>query len=142
MAPRGMIAVTTVLLCLILGLLGPAPAALGSSTGRLCCTRYNRKPVPFQRIKGYREQTTKENCHIEAIIFYTIRKNEICATRKDEWVRKTLELLSSKLKKMSQPGSAADDGTTKKSVKPSFNDGSGFLGSTAETFLNSTDSFY
>lgn len=25
--------------------------------------------------------------------FYTAKKLEICATRKDEWVRKTLELL-------------------------------------------------
>ncbi|XP_054452592.1 C-C motif chemokine 20-like [Anoplopoma fimbria] len=109
MAPRGMIAVTTVLLCFILGLLGPAPAALGSQMGKACCTRYNRKPVPFQRIKGYREQTTKENCRIEAIIFYTVKKNEICATRKDEWVRKILELLSSKLMKMSMTGSAAGE---------------------------------
>ncbi|KAA8587234.1 hypothetical protein FQN60_016096, partial [Etheostoma spectabile] len=93
MAPRGTIAMTTVLLCFILGLLGPTPAALGSHMGKACCTRYNRKPVPFQRIKGFREQTTKENCHIEAIIFYTVKKHEICATRRDEWVRKTLELL-------------------------------------------------
>ncbi|XP_042353367.1 C-C motif chemokine 17-like [Plectropomus leopardus] len=133
MAPKGMIAATTVLLCFILGLLGPAPAALGSNTGKLCCTRYNRKPVPFQRIKGYREQTTKENCHIDAIIFYTIKRNEICATRKDEWVRKTLELLSSKLRKMSKTGPAAGETTMKKG---------GFYIATTETFINSTESYY
>ncbi|XP_075953983.1 C-C motif chemokine 20-like [Anarhichas minor] len=115
MAPRGVI-VTAVLLCFVLALLGPAPAALGSRTGKACCTRYNRKPVPFQRIKGYREQTTEENCHIEAIIFYTVKKNEICATRKDEWVRRILELLSSKLKKMSKTGSAAGETSDVKKV--------------------------
>ncbi|XP_037312963.1 C-C motif chemokine 20-like [Pungitius pungitius] len=106
MDPRGRIAVTTVLLCFILALLGPAPAALGSQAGKACCMSYNRKPVPFQRIRGYKEQTTRENCHIEAIVFYTVKKNAICATRKDKWVRRNLELLSLKLKKMSKAGTA------------------------------------
>ncbi|XP_031137224.1 C-C motif chemokine 26-like [Sander lucioperca] len=132
MAPRGMIAVTTVLLCFILGLLGPTPAALGSHMGKACCTRYNRRPVPFQRIKGYREQTTKENCHIEAIIFYTVKKNEICATRRDEWVRKTLELLSSKLRKMSRTDSDAGE---------SNREAGGSFISTTEDFQNSTEAF-
>ncbi|XP_059200187.1 C-C motif chemokine 26-like [Centropristis striata] len=144
MAPRGVIAVTTVLLCFILGLLGPAPAAMGSRVGRACCRQYNRKPIPFQRIKGYREQTTKENCNIEAIIFYTVKKNEICATRKDEWVRKILDLLSLKLKKMSKTGSAAAETAMRKGAKPRFNDGSESFVSTTETLstLNSTDTFY
>ncbi|KAI4809220.1 hypothetical protein KUCAC02_018126 [Chaenocephalus aceratus] len=124
MAPRGMIAVTTVLLCFILGLLGPAPTALGSHMGNACS------------YKGYREQTTKENCNIEAIIFYTVRKNEVCATQKDEWVRKTLELLSSKLKKMS---SAASKTAMRKTVNPALkNDGGSFVSTTA-TFPHTTE---
>ncbi|XP_070701601.1 C-C motif chemokine 20-like [Pempheris klunzingeri] len=141
MAPRGMITVTTILLCLMLSLLTPAPAAR-SHIGKACCTRHNRKPVPFQRIKGYREQTTKENCHIDAIIFYTVKKNEICATQKDEWVRKTLELLSSKLKRMSKASSAAGETQMNKSVTPPFIDGRGSFFSTTETFPNSTEGFY
>ncbi|XP_029309666.1 C-C motif chemokine 20-like [Cottoperca gobio] len=140
MAPRGMMAVTTVLLCFILGLLGPAPAALGSHMGKACCTRYNRKPVPFQRIKGFKEQTTQENCNIEAIIFYTVKKNEICVTRKDEWVRRILELLSSKLKNMSKTDSAAGKTPVRKSVNPSFNAGSGTFVSTTDAL--STEDFY
>ncbi|XP_034039420.1 C-C motif chemokine 20-like isoform X2 [Thalassophryne amazonica] len=93
------ITVTTILLCFILGLLDSSAC---SRTGAACCTRYSRKPVPFQRIKGYREQSGHEKCRLNAIIFYTVKKNEICATRKDEWVRRTLDLLSSKLKKMSK----------------------------------------
>ncbi|XP_056277688.1 C-C motif chemokine 20-like [Pseudoliparis swirei] len=130
MAPRGMIAVTTVLLCFILGLLGPSPTALGSYLGRGCCTRYHRKPIPFQRIKGYRQQSVNENCHIDAIIFYTFKKNQICATQRDEWVRRILKLLSSRLKKMSRIGSAAGETA------------SGSFGRTTETFLNSTKRFY
>ncbi|XP_038574140.1 C-C motif chemokine 21b isoform X2 [Micropterus salmoides] len=141
MAPRGMITVTTILLCFILGLLSPAPAAC-SHMGKACCTRYNRKPVPFQRIKGYREQTTTENCRIEAIIFYTVKKIEICATQKDEWVRKTLELLSSKLKKMSKADSVAGETKMRKSVTSSFTDGSGSFLHTTDTSPNSTQSFY
>lgn len=41
---------------------------VGSHASSGCCTRYSRMPVPFQLIKGYREQTTMENCHIEAIM--------------------------------------------------------------------------
>ncbi|XP_067460745.1 C-C motif chemokine 20-like [Thunnus thynnus] len=141
MVPKGMITVTTVLLCLILGLLGPAPAALGSRSSRACCTRYTSMPVPFKRIKGYREQPATENCRIEAIIFYTVMKREICATRKDEWVRKTLELLSLKLKKMSKTDTAAGEALMKRHGNPSINDGSGSFLSTTETFLNTTKTF-
>ncbi|XP_033993945.1 C-C motif chemokine 19-like [Trematomus bernacchii] len=141
MAPRGMIAVTTVLLCFILGLLGPAPTALGSHMGNACCTRYNRKPVPFQRIKGYREQTAKENCNIEAIIFYTVMKNEVCATQKDEWVRKTLKLLSSKLKKMSKTDSAASKTAMRKTVNPPLKNEGGSFNSTTETFPHTTEDY-
>ncbi|XP_035526737.1 C-C motif chemokine 26-like [Morone saxatilis] len=140
MTPTGMLTVTTALLCIILSLIIPAPAAR-PRMGKACCMRYNRKPIPFERIKGYREQTTRENCRMEAIIFYTSKKNEICATRKDAWVRNILELLSSKLKKMSKPGSAAGE-TQKKSVNPTFNDGSGSFSSTTEAFQNITESFY
>ncbi|KAK5859817.1 hypothetical protein PBY51_021341 [Eleginops maclovinus] len=141
MAPRGMIAVTAVLLCFILGLLGPAPTALGTHTGKACCRRYNRKPVPFQRIKGYREQTTKENCNIDAIIFYTVTKNEICATQEDGWVRKTLKLLSSKLKKMSKTDSTASKTAMRKTVSPAFKNEGGSFVSTTETFPYTTEDF-
>nr|AGN52671.1 chemokine 20 [Channa striata] len=96
----------------MLGLLGPAPAT-GSQESKACCTTYNRKPIPFQRVQGYRAQTRKENCRIEAIILYTTKNMKICVTRKDEWVRKILVQLSSKLKKMSKTSSAARQTLTK-----------------------------
>uniref|UniRef100_A0A3Q4B7D9 C-C motif chemokine n=1 Tax=Mola mola TaxID=94237 RepID=A0A3Q4B7D9_MOLML len=120
MTLRGLITVATVL-CFALGLFGPNPAA-SSHIGKACCTRYNRKPIPFARIRGYREQTAMENCHIEAIIFYTNRNYVTCATRKDEWVRRALNLLSSKLKRMSKTGFAAGETERRKSVG---HDGSG-----------------
>ncbi|XP_036939837.1 C-C motif chemokine 20-like isoform X1 [Acanthopagrus latus] len=141
MTPRGVMSVA-VLLCFVLGLLSPASSAPGSINGRACCTTYNRKPIPFQRIKGYREQTTKENCRIEAIIFYTLRRTEVCATRKDEWVRIILDRLSSKLKKMSKAGPAAGENQMKKTVNPPISDGSGSYFTTTQTFPNSTESFY
>ncbi|XP_024921817.1 C-C motif chemokine 20-like [Cynoglossus semilaevis] len=127
MAAKDRTVVLSLLLCFILGSLSPA---LCSQTG--CCTRYNRKPVPFQVIKGYREQSAKENCHIEAIILYTVRNKEVCVTKRDEWVRNTLELLSTKLKKMSKESS----GPVMKRRSPS-NDGSGSFFSTTDT-----DSYY
>ncbi|KAM8849319.1 uncharacterized protein AB9W97_021088 [Spinachia spinachia] len=104
MAPRGSIAVTTALLCFILALFGPAPAASkfisshfhrfsirlkysryyncvcvcahGSHAGKACCKSYDRKPVSFQRIRGHKEQTISENCHIEAIV-YAVRTQRV-----------------------------------------------------------------
>ncbi|XP_076001275.1 C-C motif chemokine 19-like isoform X2 [Genypterus blacodes] len=133
MAPVIMVTTTTVFLCVVLGLLGPATTARARSS-RGCCTRYYREPVPFQIIKGYREQTIWENCRIEAIILYTIKKKEICATRKDKWVRKILELLSSKLKKMSKNRFAAGGATTKKPDNLSADGDSGDSFSSTETF--------
>uniref|UniRef100_A0A3Q0SB19 Chemokine interleukin-8-like domain-containing protein n=1 Tax=Amphilophus citrinellus TaxID=61819 RepID=A0A3Q0SB19_AMPCI len=115
---------TALLLCFILGILSPAPAACARSS-TACCTSYSRRPVPFNRIKGYREQSLKENCRIEAIIFYTVANKQVCATRKDEWVRKTLELLSSKLKKLSKSGSDGNKTEARKTGNPSVRDGSG-----------------
>ncbi|XP_029686235.1 C-C motif chemokine ligand 20 isoform X1 [Takifugu rubripes] len=67
-----------------------------------CCTRYSGKPVPPQLIRGYREHTAMENCRIEAIIFYTVQRKMVCANPKDEWVKKVLKLLSSKLRRLSK----------------------------------------
>ncbi|XP_030015833.1 C-C motif chemokine 20-like [Sphaeramia orbicularis] len=135
MAPRGMITTTTVLLCFVLGLLNPAPAASRSHTSRSCCTKYFRKPVPINRITGYMEQHREENCRIEAIIFYTVMKKEICATREDEWVRKILASLSTRLKKMSKDGKDEKENAIKKNRKEAFL-------TTTESFLNTTYSFY
>ncbi|XP_023267347.1 C-C motif chemokine 21c-like [Seriola lalandi dorsalis] len=140
MAPRGMITVTTVLFCIILGPLIPAPATCFPNS-KICCTRYRRSPVSIQRIKGYREQPVTENCRIEAIIFYMPNKIEVCATREDAWVRRALALLSSKLRRMSKAGSAAAE-AKKKSGNLSLNNGSGSFVNTTEMFLNNTESFY
>uniref|UniRef100_A0A3Q3E5U6 C-C motif chemokine n=1 Tax=Labrus bergylta TaxID=56723 RepID=A0A3Q3E5U6_9LABR len=82
-------------------ILHPCPFILLTSSGSLyspggssmCCTTFNRKPIPFRRITGYREITSKEICRKEAIIFSTIRKQEICTTQRDQWVRNLMVLL-------------------------------------------------
>ncbi|KAM6918974.1 C-C motif chemokine 8-like [Xenentodon cancila] len=105
MASRS-ITVATAFLCLMLGVLIPAPAD-SSHVSAGCCTSFNRNRVPFPRIKGYKEQTKNEHCNFDAIIFITINDNEICASKEDKWVRITLKLLSSKLKNMSRSESGA-----------------------------------
>ncbi|XP_014331491.1 C-C motif chemokine 20-like [Xiphophorus maculatus] len=100
MTPRSIIMIA-IPLFIIVGILIPAPAA-GFRTSKPCCTRYSKKPVPFQNIRGYREQLPTEHCRISSIIFYTINSQEICASPNDDWVKEALNLLSSKLKTMSQ----------------------------------------
>ncbi|XP_054888599.1 C-C motif chemokine 20 [Poeciliopsis prolifica] len=100
MTPRSIIMIA-ISLFITVGILSPAPAA-GFRTSKPCCTRHSKQPVPFENIKGYREQSTLEHCRISAIIFYTINNQEICASPNDNWVKEALDLLSSKLKAMSQ----------------------------------------
>ncbi|XP_038819156.1 C-C motif chemokine 20-like [Salvelinus namaycush] len=91
---------TILLLCCLVTMFSSTSAAYGPR--RLyCCVEYQEKPVPYQQIKGYQLQSSTEVCNIDAIIFYTVKNKKVCATVKDEWVRKALALLSSKLKKMS-----------------------------------------
>ncbi|XP_014856624.1 PREDICTED: C-C motif chemokine 20-like [Poecilia mexicana] len=100
MTPRSIIMIT-IPLFIIVGILSPAPAA-GYRMSKTCCTRYSKKPIPSENIKGYREQVTLEHCRINAIIFYTTNNHEICTSPNDDWVKEALSSLSSKLKAMSQ----------------------------------------
>lgn len=42
--------------------------SVGFRTSKLCCTRYSKKQVPFQNIRGYRQQLPIEHCRISAIM--------------------------------------------------------------------------
>ncbi|XP_060777746.1 C-C motif chemokine 20 [Neoarius graeffei] len=67
-----------------------------------CCVKYTRTPLDFNLIKGFAEQSSREVCRIDAIIFLTKRNKKVCASAKDEWVRNVLGRLSAKMKKISQ----------------------------------------
>ncbi|XP_046708089.1 C-C motif chemokine 20 [Silurus meridionalis] len=67
-----------------------------------CCVKYTRTPLDFKLIKGFAEQSSREVCRIDAIIFLTKRNKKVCASAQDEWVKNILARFSSKMKKMSQ----------------------------------------
>lgn len=131
---------TTVFLFFILGILSPAPAALGARRPA-CCTKYSRKPVTVELLRGYREQNDTGVCRIKAIIFFTDSKVKVCADPEEDWVKKALEFLSSKLKKMSKTAPAAGGTPRSKSEKPSFHSESVFFDTATESFLNDTETF-
>ncbi|XP_023121376.1 C-C motif chemokine 20-like [Amphiprion ocellaris] len=131
MAPTGILTLTAVLLCFMLGIFGPAPAALGARRPA-CCTKYTRKPLDFQVIRGYREQNDTEVCRIKAIIFFTASRAKVCADPKADWVKEALKFLSFKLEKMSKTGPAAS-GNPKSESDSFYNE--------TEPFLNDTDIF-
>ncbi|KAJ8011717.1 hypothetical protein DPEC_G00061140 [Dallia pectoralis] len=66
-----------------------------------CCVEYQIQPIPIKSIKGYRMQSSREMCHIDAVIFTTMNNREVCGNKNDEWVRKALDQSSKKNKKMS-----------------------------------------
>ncbi|XP_041658421.1 C-C motif chemokine 5-like [Cheilinus undulatus] len=140
MSARSLIAVTAVLLCIALGLVNPAQAARVSSRSIPCCTTFNKKPIPPKVVVGYRKIPATRTCRMEAIIFYTIKENVICARPEDEWVKPILELLSLKLRKLAKP--ATDETQTERSVTPAVHDGSGPFSSTTDINTDSTEGFY
>ncbi|XP_020390841.1 C-C motif chemokine 20-like [Rhincodon typus] len=66
-----------------------------------CCLRYSKKRLPFRLISGYVEQQSNEICDIDAIIFYTVGGQAVCANPDMVWVKMALKLLSKKLEEMS-----------------------------------------
>ncbi|XP_022046407.1 C-C motif chemokine 20-like [Acanthochromis polyacanthus] len=131
MAPTAILPVTAVLLCFMLGIFSPAPAALGARRPS-CCTKYSKNPLDVQEIRGYREQSDTGVCRIKAIIFFTASRTKVCADPEAPWVKEALKFLSSKLKKMSKTGPAAS-GTPKSESDSFYNE--------TEPFLNDTDIF-
>ncbi|XP_067850840.1 C-C motif chemokine 20-like [Heptranchias perlo] len=72
-----------------------------------CCVKYSMRPLPLRLISGYVEQQSNELCHIDAIIFYTVRGRAVCANPDNRWVKIAMRFLSKKLEKMSQEEQAA-----------------------------------
>ncbi|KAK7945770.1 hypothetical protein WMY93_001498 [Mugilogobius chulae] len=125
MALMGIITTATTLLCFILVHSAQAKA---SSVAPKCCTSYTRSPVPFYRITGVATQTFKENCNLDAIIFFTVKKNQICANPRDRWVLIILRKLSDRLKKMAE-----------RSALDQRNKGINLTTSTTERYRNITE---
>ncbi|KAL7876472.1 hypothetical protein AOLI_G00114350 [Acnodon oligacanthus] len=100
MSAKGLVAIALIS-CVVLCSLSPTTATYGPMN-HACCVKYTRKPVAFSLIKGYFEQSSREVCRIDAIIFITKRNKKICASTADDWVRKALVRLSDKMKKMSK----------------------------------------
>ncbi|XP_042315679.1 C-C motif chemokine 20 [Sceloporus undulatus] len=67
-----------------------------------CCLSYTKKPLPRRAIIGFSEQLSSEVCDINAVIFLTRNGMRACANPKEQWVKKQLQWLSIKLKKMSK----------------------------------------
>ncbi|XP_055059128.2 C-C motif chemokine 20 [Misgurnus anguillicaudatus] len=86
--------ISSLLLCLF----PQTPAAYGPMN-YACCVKYTREPLPFSWIKGYIEQSSREVCRMDAIIFFTKHKKKVCASINDNWVKEILYRLSSKMNK-------------------------------------------
>eukprot|EP00062_Callorhinchus_milii_P000504 gi/632934574/ref/XP_007885553.1/ PREDICTED: C-C motif chemokine 20-like [Callorhinchus milii] len=67
-----------------------------------CCIGHSSRPVPVGAITGYVHQESNEMCDIDAIIFYTVKRREICANPNAGWVKRNLKNLSKRLEQMSQ----------------------------------------
>ncbi|KAJ0058819.1 hypothetical protein NL108_000542 [Boleophthalmus pectinirostris] len=130
MSPMSIITATTILLCLTQTDSAREKVSVPGAQG--CCMSYTRSPVPFHRIIGVKTQSAQENCDLDAIIFETVKKNKICADIRDAWVRRILNMLSERLKKLATKD--IKESPVARSSRSSF--------STTESSQNITESFY
>uniref|UniRef100_A0A8C2IU39 Chemokine interleukin-8-like domain-containing protein n=1 Tax=Cyprinus carpio TaxID=7962 RepID=A0A8C2IU39_CYPCA len=91
----------TLISSILLSLFPQTPAAYGP-LNYACCVKYTRNPLPFGVIKGFIEQSSREVCRIDAIIFFTKNKKKVCASVEDQWVRAALAHLRSKITKLTE----------------------------------------
>ncbi|XP_039597645.1 C-C motif chemokine 20-like [Polypterus senegalus] len=55
-----------------------------------CCISYSSKHLPCKLIKTYAIQLSIDACHIDAIIFHTVRGRKICANPNEIWVKERM----------------------------------------------------
>ncbi|XP_019660927.1 C-C motif chemokine 20 isoform X2 [Ailuropoda melanoleuca] len=65
-----------------------------------CCLRYTEHILHPKFIVGFTQQLANEACDINAVIFYTKKRLAVCADPKKNWVRKAVQILSHRVKKM------------------------------------------
>ncbi|RVE61819.1 hypothetical protein OJAV_G00174310 [Oryzias javanicus] len=63
---------------------------------KFCCTRYQKDPVPLDRLKNYTEQKDTGNCHMRATIFLTVKGKLFCANPNQQWVIKAIKTLKNR----------------------------------------------
>ncbi|XP_044096800.1 C-C motif chemokine 20 isoform X1 [Neovison vison] len=65
-----------------------------------CCLRYTEHILHPKYIVGFTQQLANEACDINAVVFYTKKKLAVCADPKKNWVKKAVQILSHRVKKM------------------------------------------
>ncbi|XP_045631284.1 C-C motif chemokine 20 [Ursus americanus] len=65
-----------------------------------CCLRYTEHVLHPRSLVGFTQQLANEACDINAVIFYTKKRLAVCADPKKNWVKKAVQILSHRVKKM------------------------------------------
>nr|XP_035929535.1 C-C motif chemokine 20 isoform X2 [Halichoerus grypus] len=65
-----------------------------------CCLRYTEHVLHPKFITGFTQQLANEACDINAVVFYTKKRLAVCADPKKKWVKKAVQILSHRVKKM------------------------------------------
>uniref|UniRef100_A0A8C2X232 C-C motif chemokine n=2 Tax=Cyclopterus lumpus TaxID=8103 RepID=A0A8C2X232_CYCLU len=62
-----------------------------SDTSLICCTQYQKNPIPVKFLKYYKIQKLTDHCNIKAIIFKTLKNRLLCADPDKKWVQHAME---------------------------------------------------
>ncbi|KAI1882745.1 hypothetical protein AGOR_G00238100 [Albula goreensis] len=70
---------------------------VGAQSRGSCCLNYSKgsdlKKIPLNAIKEYRIQEVTGNCHIQAVLFVTVKGQRICANPRAKNVKRLLKNL-------------------------------------------------
>ncbi|XP_035279682.1 C-C motif chemokine 20a.3 [Anguilla rostrata] len=86
-------------ICLLL-LLSLSLFAVQANTA--CCTTYSHSELELKYIKGFSIQDNRGRCHINAVIFHTIKGRKVCADPTKDWVIERIQQLRNKVQKMTK----------------------------------------
>ncbi|KAG5847300.1 hypothetical protein ANANG_G00124560 [Anguilla anguilla] len=67
-----------------------------------CCTTYSQRKLPEKLVKGFSIQDNRGQCHINAVIFLTLKGRKVCADPTKDWVMERIKQLRNTVKEMTK----------------------------------------
>ncbi|XP_078522026.1 C-C motif chemokine 20-like [Lissotriton helveticus] len=64
-----------------------------------CCYSHTKKPLRLKVISSFTVQSSSDVCDMDAIIFHTKKRFNVCANPEDKWVKRILKALRKGTKK-------------------------------------------
>ncbi|XP_069069627.1 C-C motif chemokine 20-like isoform X2 [Pleurodeles waltl] len=85
--------------CIVLGLLQLNCGGSAAQGDLDCCTSYSKKPLRLKVVSNFTIQSSSDVCDMDAVIFHTKKRFNVCANPEEPWVKGIVKALSKGNKK-------------------------------------------